>query len=304
MVQEQSHDALSDILTAIQARAVCSISLVAGGDWAIQFPMPAQIKFNAVRRGACWLLVGGQEPALLSSGDCVVIAQSAFTLASGPSITPIPAREIFGENSMAAQIGEGDGFSILGGSVAVDKIDGLFLAQALPPTMVIRGGSAASISWLLSELDREWDSGAPGARLLCNDLLRIIFIQVLRSRIESGLLPASGWFAGLGDPRIARALHAIHADPARSWTVEALARLAGQSRSAFAAEFRRRLDQAPMDYLTSWRMRLAATHLRSTTLSIPQIASKLGYDSDSAFSARFRRVQGTSPAQYRRSHRL
>ena len=46
--------------------------------------------------------------------------------------------------------------------------------------MTIKGADASSIAWLLEELDREWNSAAPGARLMSNDLLRLIFVRVLR----------------------------------------------------------------------------------------------------------------------------
>lgn len=303
IVQSPPADALSDVLASLRARARCSISLVAGGDWAVGFHPPAHLKVNVLRRGACWLLAEGADSARLAAGDCVVIAGAAFTLASAPDVAPVPAREVFAQDSLAARIGAGEDVSILGGSVEVDPVDGAFLTGALPPVMVIRGGAAASISWLLAELDREWDSTAPGARLICSDLLRMIFVHALRSRIASDRDLGVGWFAGLADPRIARALHALHADPTRGWTVEALAREAGQSRSAFAAAFRRRLGQTPMDYLAAWRMRLAAVRLRATTQPIATIAADLGYASDSAFSASFRRLRQVSPARYRRSQR-
>ena len=303
IVQNAPSDLLSDILGTLHAQAVCSISLTAGGTWGVSFPMPSNIKFNAVRRGTCWLLVEGQHAVQLQAGDCVLIAGSSFALASAPDTPTVSARQIFAADPLAANTGSGDDFSILGGSVKIDAAQGNMLAQALPPVLVIRGSSAASIAWLLGELDREWDSSAPGARLICNDLLRMIFVQALRTFLAQSPTQATGWLAGMADPRIARALEAMHADPAHSWSVEALAKRAGQSRSGFAALFRQRLGQSPMDYLTAWRMRLAAGALRDTDRPIADIGATLGYSSDSAFGTSFRRVQQVSPARYRREHR-
>jgi AraC-like DNA-binding protein len=111
--------------------------------------------------------------------------------------------------------------------------------------------------------------------------------------------PSKSWLSALADPHMARALQALHGDPARRWTVADLAHEAGQSRSAFAARFKSLLGEAPLEYLTGWRMRLAAASLRTTRASVPEIAQRVGYSTDSAMSAAFRRVHGMSPARYR-----
>lgn len=76
IVQTQSADVLSDILATVQAQARCSISLKAGGHWGIGFPMPSHLKFNAVRKGRCWLRLEGQDPIPLQAGDCVVVVRA------------------------------------------------------------------------------------------------------------------------------------------------------------------------------------------------------------------------------------
>jgi len=302
IVQTQDADVLSDILETVRANARCSISLRAGGEWGISFPTPSHLKFNAVRRGKCWLRLEGREPIKLSQGDCVVVSGVPFVLSSDPDSQTVSAREVFATDSVAASIGDGDDFSILGGSVEIDGVDGVLLTQALPPLMTIQSDRAASIAWLLAELDREWSSTAPGARLVSNDLLRLIFVQVVRIHLATDDSRGHSWLSGLTDANIARSLKAIHGDPAHGWTVESLAREAGQSRSAFAARFKTLLGQAPMEYLTRWRMRLAAAKLRSTHAAISVIAADVGYNSDSALSATFRRIYEMSPATYRRAN--
>jgi AraC-like DNA-binding protein len=302
IVQTPTEDVLSQILSTVRADARCSIRLVAGGTWGVGFPMPSHIKINAVRKGQCWLRLAGHEPVRLVAGDCVVVAGAPFILSSEPDGVTVSARDVFGFDPLAAAIGEGEDFAIVGGSVEVDGADGALLTGALPPVVTIQGDRARSIAWLLSELDREWNSTAPGARAMSNDLLRMIFIQVLRIYMSDTEAPTQSWLSGLGDVHIARALEAIHRDPANDWTVDALAREAGQSRSAFAARFKALLGEAPMSYLTQWRMRLAATRLRSSRASISEIAAAVGYRTDSAMSASFRRVHQMSPATYRRHH--
>ncbi|WP_082519994.1 AraC family transcriptional regulator [Rhizobium sp. Root1220] len=299
IVQNSRSDALSAVLNTINAVALCSISLEAGGQWGIRFPAPANIKFNVVRRGTCWLLTEGSEPVRLEAGDCFVVANGRFDLASSPCEKLTSARDVFSVPSLSARLGDGRDFAILGGSVRLDTVDGVVLSDALPQILTIKGGSAAPIAWLLDQLDKEWDSGAPGAQLVCNDLLRLAFIHVIRAHLAQRDAGNAGWLGGLTDRHIAPVLRAVHSAPQRDWTLTELSSIAGQSRSSFAARFKQRVGLAPLDYLARWRMRLAAGRLRRGDEPVASIGASLGYRSDSAFGASFRRVYGISPARYR-----
>ena len=59
---------------------------------------------------------------------------------------------------------------------------------------------------------------------------------------------APSWLLAVSDPRVGAAIQAIHADPARVWTVEALAEVAGVSRSTLALHFKRKAGIAPLEY--------------------------------------------------------
>ncbi|MCQ4633000.1 AraC family transcriptional regulator [Shinella sp. CPCC 100929] len=303
MIVQNAQDALSDVLSAIDARALFSVRFAAGGPWAVAFPPPSYVKFNAIRHGGAWVIPEGEAPMRIEAGDCLVVSGKAFTLCSDPRMKPIPARDIFIGGNLDVMVGDGQDFVLLGGSVNLDTVDGTLLTDALPPVVVIAREEAGPIAWLLEQLDAEWNSTAPGSRIACNDLLRLIFIHVLRAYLARETSRHPGWLAGLTDRRLAPALRAIHADPARRWTVDELAGIAGQSRSAFAERFRDTVGASPIDYLAAWRMRLAAARLRRGDEPLPRIAQSLGYASDSAFAATFRRVLGQSPARYRSLHR-
>ncbi len=303
MIVQNSQDALSDVLSAIDARALFSVRFAAGGAWSVAFPAPSYLKFNAIRHGGAWVVSEGEAPLRVEAGDCLVVSGKAFTLCSDPKVKPIPAREVFSGGSLDVSVGDGRDFVLLGGSVTLDTVDGALLTDALPPVVVIARAEAGPIAWLLEQLDAEWNGTAPGSRIACNDLLRLIFIHVLRAYLARETSRHPGWLAGLTDRRLAPALRAIHAEPARRWTVDALARIAGQSRSTFAERFRATVGASPIDYLAAWRMRLAAARLRRGDEPLPRIAQSLGYASDSAFAATFRRILGQSPARYRSLHR-
>jgi AraC-like DNA-binding protein len=97
------------------------------------------------------------------------------------------------------------------------------------------------------------------------------------------------------------AIHAIHNDPAHRWTLQRLAELAGMSRSTFALKFKQTVGASPMEYLTRWRMLLAADRLANSADSLTTIAQSSGYESESAFSTAFKRLMGCSPRQHTRN---
>jgi AraC-like DNA-binding protein len=92
----------------------------------------------------------------------------------------------------------------------------------------------------------------------------------------------------------------MHEDPARRWTLVALAECAGMSRSTFALKFKETVGASPMDYLTRWRMLLAGDRLANSGDPVSVIGLSLGYESESAFSTAFKRVMGCSPRKYGR----
>ena len=98
------------------------------------------------------------------------------------------------------------------------------------------------------------------------------------------------------DPQIGRALSLIHRQPARPWTVAALAGEVAMSRSAFAARFTELVGQPAMSYLTRWRMNLANDWLRQNNTTVGTVAAHLGYQSEAAFSRAFKRINGVPPA--------
>jgi transcriptional regulator GlxA family with amidase domain len=107
------------------------------------------------------------------------------------------------------------------------------------------------------------------------------------------------WPAGLRDEMVGRALALLHGQPARTWTLPALAKEAGASRSAIADRFTRLVGQPPMAHLTQWRMQLAARLLSDGGRKVAAVASAAGYDSEAAFSRAFKRADGTAPATWR-----
>jgi AraC-like DNA-binding protein len=113
-----------------------------------------------------------------------------------------------------------------------------------------------------------------------------------------------GWLRGLSDPNIGRALALIHGDIAASWSVDALAREVGLSRSTFTDRFVQLIGMPPIRYLTVWRLESGKRRLRESRKSIPQIAKEVGYESEEGFRRAFKREFEVWPAEWRDQQRV
>jgi transcriptional regulator GlxA family with amidase domain len=105
--------------------------------------------------------------------------------------------------------------------------------------------------------------------------------------------------SALKDKQIGRALSLIHAEPERAWTVEALARELGMSRSSFSDRFRELVGCGAMSYVSDWRLQKALAMLDESNWSIQEIATRSGYQSPAAFTRAFAAKFATSPTKYR-----
>ena len=117
-------------------------------------------------------------------------------------------------------------------------------------------------------------------------------------------LPAEqrSWLAGLRDPVVGPALVRLHERPAHAWTLDQLARDAGTSRTVLAERFAHYVGDPPIQYLTRWRMQIAARLLAESARKVAAVALDVGYESEAAFSRAFKRAAGMPPAVWRRRH--
>jgi AraC-like DNA-binding protein len=130
-----------------------------------------------------------------------------------------------------------------------------------------------------------------------------MFLEVLRTCVTRAPRGGAGWLEALADPWVGRALCALHRTPEAPWTLDALAREAGISRSQLAESFAALVGQPPMQYLARWRLQVAMSRLQDAGVKVSQVAGEVGYGSEAAFSRAFKRVMGVSPAEWRHRHR-
>lgn len=167
------------------------------------------------------------------------------------------------------------------------------IGQGLPGLIVLpladHPGLAPVCELLLAEAFGESD----GRQAALDRLFDYLLILIVRHVMASGMV-SGGVLGGLADPRLARALTAMHEAPRRAWSLEDLASLAGMSRTRFAARFAAVVGRTPIDYLTIWRMTVAR-QLLAKGRPVMAVAHQVGYDSAAAFSRTFRRVTGQAP---------
>jgi len=296
-------DPLSDVLSLLKPRSFISGGFEVDGDMAIQFPKHQGIKCYAMVSGQCWLSVEGvPDPVLLTAGDCFLLPRGLpFRLATDLSLKPVDFNILRAARMSdgAVSNNEGGGRYIAGGHFVFTGSHADILLKSLPPIVHIRKESdKAAMRWSLERMKEELRDPQPGSSLIAQQLACMMLVQALRLHLADGARGRVGWLFALADKQMSAAITCMHDDPGHPWTLRKLAERVGMSRSIFALRFKETVGATPMEYLTRWRMLLAADRLKNSDDSTSVIALSLGYESESAFGKTFRRVMGCSPKQY------
>jgi AraC-like DNA-binding protein len=157
-------------------------------------------------------------------------------------------------------------------------------------------GLTAAVALLSDEVDRT----DPGGSAVIAGLVDLLIADVLRARLADADRDAGGgWMRAFHDPVVGGALALVNRDPGHPWTVAGLARAVGAPRATFSRRFTTLTGQAPMTYVTAWRMTVASRLLRERRQPLREIAHRVGYDSEFAFARAFKRTVGHAPGRYR-----
>lgn len=292
-------DPLTQIVTLLRPGAPYAKLASASGAWRVRRDEDNIVFYNLTLSGQALLEVDGRGPVLLEEGDFALIpAARRFTFSSPDPVLP---QGQFSDPVLTApgqvRIGDPDlpvTTQQLVGHCTFAARDAGLLLTLLPDLVVIRG--EARLGTLIRLVADEARATRPGREVVLERLLEVLLIEAFRA--SGGITAPPGLLRGLSDPQMSIALRALHASPARPWTVADLARSAGLSRSGFFARFEREVGRTPMAYLTGWRMSLAKDRLRRGDGSLSEIGAALGYSSASAFNTAFAREVGQPPGQY------
>lgn len=300
-------DPLSDVLSILRPRRYGVGVIDAAAPWSMQVGEHPGIKCYTVLQGRCWLsLADGPSEVRLSAGDCFLLPKGRpFRIASDlslPSVSPAVLLSVVKDG--AAIVNGGGECLIAGGHFALMEEHAGLLSNVLPPLVLVTEESdRAVLRWAIDRMNQELKAPQPGASLVAEHLAHMMLIQVLRLHLARPESHGASWLFALGDKQMCAALSAIHARPGHPWTLDSLADHVAMSRTAFAVKFKKTVGRAPMDYLTRWRMTLAAERLQKAGTAISTVALALGYASETAFSTAFKRVMGCSPSTYTRDRR-
>lgn len=319
-VDSQAADPLDDALADLRISGSVLLHEAYASPWAIAIPSEERLRqilevgpqtrillFHFVRSGSFTLQLAGQEAVTVESGDVAICPSGAEHRMSCGRKVPAVAIEALLRGGLKQNLKHAAASDAVG---TTELVCGVFYATtaplnpllaALPPVMKVATGDASfspmlsGVAWMLAhEVDRKALGGFAAARVI-----ELFCAESIRAFQRSAGTDHPGWFKGLADPRIAKAIRCIHGAPGEPWSVERLAAEAALSPSRFAARFKEAMGRSVMNYVATWRANVACRLLRETSLGLAEIAGRVGYASLPAFSRAFKAIVGQAPAAWR-----
>ncbi|WP_432537582.1 AraC family transcriptional regulator [Kineococcus arenarius] len=293
-----------------RARDAFVLRVVMEPPWSIRVVDEAPLTAVALLSGTAWAL-GSCGAVAMSAGDVLLARDTEpYALASAPDAPP--GAVIGAGQSCSAADGRdlspgwrsgvrtwgndpaGRDVMVVGTFRSRGEV-GRLLTGTLPANVVVPDPDPALLPLLAREVERD----AEGQSAVLDRLLDLLLIATLRQWSASGPGASGAAVAPSPDPVVHRTVQALHAEPQAPWTLEALARRAGLSRSALTRRFTQRVGTPPMTYLANWRLALGADLLDDPGLTLAAIARRVGYGSPFSFSAAFKKRYGVSPQEHR-----
>ena len=313
-------DVLSDLLRVVRLDGAYFYPVEAAEPWSVESVgaeelapriLPGTdhlIAYHVLTRGRCYAGVLGEPQVEMLPGDVVIFPQGQATLMSsardlsgGLSNTRAPARYpqtvLLGEEGLRST-------AFVCGFLGCDRRPFNPLLATLPSLIHVRGMLDSWPGGFTRQLVEESRNDRAGSETVLTRLAELMFIEVLRRYLADLPAKQSGWLAGLRDDTVGQALTLLHGRPGHSWSLAGLARAVSSSRSNLAQRFTELVGQPPMQYLTNWRMQVAANLLVERSDKVAWVAGEVGYDSEAAFSRAFKRSTGLAPGAWREMRRL
>jgi AraC-like DNA-binding protein len=312
-------DALSEMLRAVRltgsvffgGRFTAPFGVISPKQWDATTPL-AHLRhvsvFHLITAGRCTIELAGGARRDVAAGDILMLPfaddhkfwnGTPSEMAYAPDILrpgPIEGIETLNYG------GGGEETRLVCGFVESTEFLFTPVFRTLPQLLVEKAGNE-KVGALMASTAREIvslvEAAIPGTQMILGRMMELLFVEVLRRHVSRLPPDTTGWFAALKDPIVGRALALVHANPARKWTADDLAREAGSSRTVLAERFNALLGRPPIDYVTSWRIQLAADRLRNGSDNIASVAADVGYESEAAFNRAFKRVTGLTPGRWR-----
>lgn len=320
-------DPLSDVLRAVRLNAAVYFLIDASTPYCVDIPhtdsyrsilqsgVGHMMSYHIIVEGAGVAAVPGHDPIEYSAGDVIVFPQGdGYKMGTAADTPPeFDAEQTMGffhalaAGTLPFVIPEGGGrlpkTKVICGFLGCDPGPFNPLLTHLPRLMCVRWAGSELLNRLIEITMAEVHAGRTGADIIRLGLSELMFLETLRHHIETMDTEEMGWLSALRDPVTSRALAALHNAPSHDWTLAELASESAASRSVLAERFTALTGLAPIQYLTRWRLQLAARRLADGDARISAIAHDVGYASEAAFSRGFKKLTGQSPTAWRRERR-
>jgi AraC family transcriptional activator of mtrCDE len=293
---------LNDWFKAVRADGLVLVRTRVAAPWGFAVEAGDDVVFHFVAEG-CAFLRGPEAQALeLKAGELVLFPRGdAHKVIHSPWGKAAPL-DVFLAQRNGVVDSDRTATTLVCGQFDIERHLALPALRALPPIVHLRNVAEAGRSALgdvLRMLQDEVETANFGCEIVVRNLLSTLFVHFIRDWATDTTREATDWFAAVRAPHMARALACIHETPQRAWTLEELAREAGVSRATFIRHFNASVGESPHDYLTRWRMGIAAQLLEQTDLRLGEIAARVGYESEFSFSRAFKRARGVAPVRFR-----
>lgn len=323
-------DALSELLHAIRLSGTAYIDADLTPSWAIESPATADIAervapggsriipYHMIVEGSCVVQVAGLEPITLNAGEVVVMPHGDVQKLSSKiglphhrmttdEIIQMINRNAVSRLKYSGKDGDGVPTKLVCGFFACDRSLSDHLIQPLPRMFKFRVQNNSAAAYLPHAITQSGSAADnitnPGSQAVLCKLSELLFVDAVRSYADGLTDQGAGLLAGLKDRYVSHALALMHQQPGSDWTLDTLAHQLGTSRTTLADHFVQHMGKTPMQYLSEWRLRLAADKLASGDHAIKTIAADAGFNSSTAFSRAFKRELGVSPGEWRRGDR-
>jgi AraC-like DNA-binding protein len=310
LVTSAEPDTVDALLRDLRVTSTLYCRSTLSAPWGFGVPARELAAFHVVTDGDCWVEVDGHGQDLhLGPGDVVILPGGhAHWVRDAPGsrvlwLEDLLARHPVDSGGRLRAGGDGPATRLVCGGFAIAGSQQHPVLAALPSAIRL-SGTDASMPWLGSTLELialELDTPGTGGAVICERLTELLLAQALRAALVELQDVQHLDLDLLRDGGIAPAVRAIHQHPEHAWTLGELSKLAGMSRSTFAARFRALTGDSPIRYVARCRLARAAGELRSTGDGVAAIAGRAGYESEFAFSRSFKRAFGVAPSAYRHS---
>jgi AraC-like DNA-binding protein len=325
-IEPTAVDTLSDVLAAVRLTGALFFLVDASTPWVAEVPESSLlapvilprvqhvVSYHVVTEGPCWCRMSGAPDVRLDAGDVIVVPHGdGYVLSSAPHIDTELALDqtltwfrLMAMGQLPAIVEEGGGSAerlrLVCGFLGCDALPFNPVLATLPRMLHVRQPPVSGndrLATLIEFAVAESRDRRAGSRSVLLKIGELMFVEVVRRYLTTLTTEDGGWFAGLRDQVVGRALELLHKQPHDSWTLEKLARKVATSRTVLTERFTHLVGQPPMHYLGRWRIQLAARLLAEGGAKVSAVAQEVGYDSDAAFSRAFKKLTGVTPAAWR-----